>query len=70
MKVNLETIGTTSFKAVVPNYFHAIPFLEIPPPAHSPRGQWLQVGRREALTGKTIFQCRYHLLPPLNLILT
>ena len=35
-------------RSVVPNLFHAIPSLEVPPPDHSPRGQWVPVGGRKA----------------------
>ena len=44
-----------SASTVVPNLFRAIPPLNVPPPAHSPRGQWLPVGRREALTSKNFY---------------
>ena len=29
--------------------------MDVPPQAHFPRGQWIPVGRREALTGKNKF---------------
>ena len=41
-----------SIRSVVSNLFRAIPPLEVSPPAHSFRGQWLPVGGREALNSK------------------
>ena len=37
---------------MVPNIFRAFPPLKVRPPARSPRGQWVPVGRRVAWNGK------------------
>ena len=44
------------FNAFVPKLFRPILPLEVPQPHHSPRGQWLAVGWREALTGKNFYK--------------
>ena len=36
----------------------SVPFLplNVPTPAHSPHGQWVPVGKREALNGKNFYK--------------
>ena len=41
---------------MVANIFRAIPLMEVTPSSHSPRGQWVPVGRREDVTGKNNYE--------------
>ena len=49
---------TRSFQRIAEifsNLFRAIPFLDVSPPANSPRGHWVPVDKREALNGENNF---------------